>query len=322
MKNYDVFNGDADGILSLVQLRLTHPMQAELVTGIKRDISLVKNIPLDSLNDESQVTILDISMEKNAGALSDVLATNAQVFYADHHRSGAIPDCDNLNANIDLDANTCTALIVDQLLDGQHHLWAIAAAYGDNLLQVADERCNHYGLSANERAQLKELGTLVNYNGYGATTDDLAFHPAALYQQLVQYQSPFDCIADEHSAFHKLKDAFASDFEQALSAEKLHDSSICKVILLEDAPWSRRISGTFGNYLANQSPRSAHIVVTIVDQEHYLISLRAPLQNKTGAGDICASFETGGGRAAAAGINLLPKSELVNLISAVEAYYG
>ena len=32
----DVFNGDADGICALIQLRLVSPMAAHLVTGVKR----------------------------------------------------------------------------------------------------------------------------------------------------------------------------------------------------------------------------------------------------------------------------------------------
>jgi hypothetical protein len=35
---YDVFNGDADGICALVQLRLAKPIQSNLITGVKRDI--------------------------------------------------------------------------------------------------------------------------------------------------------------------------------------------------------------------------------------------------------------------------------------------
>jgi hypothetical protein len=34
MNNYDVFNGDADGICALVQLRNADPRDAELVTGV------------------------------------------------------------------------------------------------------------------------------------------------------------------------------------------------------------------------------------------------------------------------------------------------
>ena len=322
MKHYDVFNGDADGILALLQLRLAEPRDTELVTGIKRDISLVERVETANLDKSSMVTVLDISMEKNASAIKDVLATNASVFYADHHRTGDIPDAENLVANIDLDANTCTALIVDKLLDGQFHHWAIAAAYGDNLIQVADELAQQAGLSNEEASGLKELGTLINYNGYGASIHDLAFHPAELYKALLNYASPFDCLEDVSSPYHVLKAAFADDFERAESATVLAESDSCYAVQLEDAAWSRRISGTYGNHLSNLAPDRAHVVVTTVDDEHYLISLRAPLNNKTGAGDICAQFETGGGRAGAAGVNRLPKAQLTQFINAVTDYYS
>ena len=322
MSHFDIFNGDADGIIALLQLRLASPRKAELVTGIKRDISLVKKLNMTQLSGASKVTILDISMEKNVEALNQVLETGAQVFYADHHRAGDIPEVKNLNAHIDLDANTCSALIVDKLLNGQFHDWAITAAYGDNLIKVADELAKEAGLTPEQARQLKELGTLINYNGYGAHTDDLAFHPAELFTALVQYDSPFDCIADQASPYHKLKAAFDADFARACSAAVLSESDLSYAVLLEDAAWSRRISGTYGNHLANLAPQRAHIVVTTVDKDNYLISLRAPLNNKVGAGDICAQFETGGGRAAAAGINLLPKEHLPDLIAKVEAYYG
>jgi len=43
-KYYDIFNGDADGICALHQLRLEEPRDAELVTGVKRDIKLVGRV--------------------------------------------------------------------------------------------------------------------------------------------------------------------------------------------------------------------------------------------------------------------------------------
>lgn len=321
MKHFDVFNGDADGILALLQLRLSNPLQAELVTGIKRDISLVKKVEVSALSVDSQVTILDISMEKNADGLAQVLDTGAQVFYADHHRAGEIPASENLDAHIDLSADTCSALIVDKLLEGKHHLWAITAAYGDNLIKVADGLAEKAGVTSEQAQLLKELGTLINYNGYGANTDDLAYHPADLFQALLQYSDPFDCIADQLSPYHKLKGAYESDFAKAESAEVLNEGDNSKTVLLEDAAWSRRISGTFGNHLANTSPDKAHIVLTTVDEDNFLVSLRAPLYNKTGAGDICSQFETGGGRAGAAGINKLPKSDLARLIDTVNSFY-
>ena len=59
----DVFNGDADGICALVQLRLDQPAQSTLVTGVKRDIQLLENLCVQK-ND--QLTVLDISLKKIA----------------------------------------------------------------------------------------------------------------------------------------------------------------------------------------------------------------------------------------------------------------
>ena len=70
MANFDVFNGDADGILSLVQLRRAEPRQAELVTGRKRDIKLLDRV---KAGEGDYVTVLDISMRSNGDDLRRIL---------------------------------------------------------------------------------------------------------------------------------------------------------------------------------------------------------------------------------------------------------
>jgi hypothetical protein len=45
----DVFNGDADGICALVQLRLAQPVQSKLVTGVKRDIQLLEGLSIQKM---------------------------------------------------------------------------------------------------------------------------------------------------------------------------------------------------------------------------------------------------------------------------------
>ncbi|WEM41565.1 DHH family phosphoesterase [Photobacterium sp. DA100] len=317
--HYDIFNGDADGIIALLQLRLAQPKESKLITGVKRDIKLVKQakaVAGDSL------TVLDISMEKNHEDLQRVLDAGASVFYADHHRAGDIPESDSLESHIDLDANTCTSLIIDQLLDGQFHHWAIAAAYGDNLIAIGDRLAAKAGLSLGEASFLKELGTLINYNGYGATIDDLHFAPADLYLKLLPYSSPFSVIEDSESPYHVLKAGYESDMNNAQALEPIANGSTSAAFVMPNEAWSKRISGVFGNELANKSPDKAHIVFTENADGTFTVSLRAPLNNKQGAGDICSQFPTGGGRAAAAGVNALPADMRDAFIKAVNDYYS
>jgi len=70
MTHYDVFNGDADGLCALQQLRLAEPKESRLITGIKRDIKLLSRV--DAADGDS-VTVLDISLDKNREALQALL---------------------------------------------------------------------------------------------------------------------------------------------------------------------------------------------------------------------------------------------------------
>ncbi|EJE8156105.1 DHH family phosphoesterase [Vibrio alginolyticus] len=317
--NYDIFNGDADGIIALLQLRLAAPVDAQLITGVKRDIKLVEKVDVQA---GDELTVLDISMEKNMAGLEQALAQGAHVFYADHHKAGDIPQHGNLDAHIDLDANMCTALIVDKFLDGRFHDWAITAAYGDNMIAKADELANNAGLSQQQKEQLKELGTLINYNGYGSKVEDLHFHPAELYRALLKYTSPFEAIEDTASPYYQLQSAYQQDMEVALAVPAMHESGKLKLFELPNTAASRRISGVYGNWLANQTPDSAHAVLTENSDGTYTVSLRAPLNNKQGAVAVCGQFPTGGGREAAAGINALSKDDVNAFIDAVETYYA
>ncbi|MDW1813082.1 DHH family phosphoesterase, partial [Vibrio sp. Vb2362] len=214
------------------------------------------------------------------------------------------------------------ALIVDKLLDGRFHDWAITAAYGDNMIAKADELADKVGLSHDQKAQLKELGTLINYNGYGSKVDDLHFHPADLYQALLKYASPFDAIEDKTSPYYQLQSAYQQDMDAALAVPATHESGKLKLFELPNTAASRRISGVYGNWLANQNPDSAHAVLTENADGTYTVSLRAPLNNKQGAVAVCGQFPTGGGREAAAGINALSKDDVSAFIDAVETYYA
>ena len=147
MAFYDVFNGDADGICSLQQLRLQFPREAERVSGLKRDIDLLQRVKV-AAGDE--ITVLDLSLDKNRDALMSALAMGANVFYADHHYPGDIPVNDLLDCHIDVAADTCTSLIINKLLGSTQARWAVVGAYGDNFDQAAGELGRAVGLSENE----------------------------------------------------------------------------------------------------------------------------------------------------------------------------
>jgi len=317
--HYDVFNGDADGIIALVQLRLAEPRDSILVTGVKRDISLLKQVPVEQAR---SVTVLDISMEKNIDALSALLENKIDIFYVDHHRTGDIPQSEQLTALLNTDANTCTCLLVNEHLKGKYVNWSITAAFGDNMNEAAVTLANKHGLNDHQQTQLKAFGIYINYNGYGRTVDDLHIAPTDVFKACLAYEDPLELINTPNSIFTQLAAAYKADMAEAQSAEILADNDTCKMVLLANEAWSRRVSGVLGNELANQSPGRAHAVFTLNFDDTYTVSLRAPLNNKQGADNICVQFPTGGGRTGAAGINQLPKEMLGKFIATVSEYYA
>ena len=100
-----------------------------------------------------------------------------------------------------------------------------------------------------------------------------------------------------------------------------YESDICGVYLLPNEAWARRVSGIFSNQLANSAKDKAHAVVTLKENGNYLVSVRAPLNNKSGADEFCRRYPTGGGRAAAAGINDLGSDELQQMTIDFDQFY-
>jgi hypothetical protein len=313
MRLIDVFNGDADGICSLLQLRLDQPQQQEslLVSGIKRDIQLLKQVNPSA---SDKITVLDISLDKNRSDLDRILKTGATVFYVDHHFCGDIPLADNLTVLIDTDSNICTSLLVNNHIQGKHKLWAITGAFGDNLKASAQTLVKQTDLGNNQVEQLNKLGIMLNYNGYGADTSDLHFHPESLYKHLLPYKNPLDFINDTASVFQQLESGYREDISKTKNLQEEYKTAKVALFILPDESWARRMSGVYSNELANQNPDRAHAILTHNKQGGYLISVRAPINNKTGADELCRQFETGGGRKAAAGINHLPKASIDQFI--------
>ncbi len=318
MATIDIFNGDADGICALIQLRLSQPRNSRLVTGVKRDISLVASAAIEA---GDEVVILDISMEKNHLALCAALSAGARCFYVDHHFAGDIPEHNNLEAIINTAPDVCTSMLVNQYLHGAYTEWALVGAFGDNLKKSAGELAKPLHLDDNKLDVLERLGIYINYNGYGARLEDLHFPPAELYRLLSAYASPFSFVAEDSASFKQLEQGYQDDMglARALSPEWADEQ--VGLYLLPNAAWARRVSGVFSNDLANDFAERAHAVLTLKADGNYLVSVRAPLSNKTGADDICRQFATGGGRKAAAGINDLPAGDLPRFVDTLRNQY-
>jgi hypothetical protein len=312
--DYDVFNGDADGIISLVQLRLSDPRDAELVTGRKRDIKLLERVIAPR---GKRVTVLDISMRSNMEDLKRILDEDASVLYFDHHNAGEGLSHPNLDAHINTAGEICTAVLVDQYLKGAHRAWAVAASYGDNFPAMAERLANGLDLPL---PLLKELGELVNYNGYGGSEADLHFHPADLYCEMEGIADPMTFLAEKPDVIGKLKQGFEDDFQLANASKILMSDDQGEIRVLPDAAGSRRISGMFGNKLAQENPDRAHGILTR-QPGGYLVSIRAPVSRREGADTLALQFDTGGGRAAAAGINHLSDANVDRFVEAFKTAF-
>ena len=317
MHYFDVFNGDADGICALQQLRLHNPIESTLITGVKRDIALLKQV---NATKGDHVTTLDISLDKNRDALLALLDKGVTVLYFDHHYAGEIPEQQGLEAHINTDKKVCSSLLVDQYLNGAHRLWAITAAFGDNLHQSAMDTAADLDLSETQLEQLRNLGTYINYNGYGSNIEDLYFHPADLYKRLHPYANPFDFIREDES-FSILENGFNSDMTNARKVSAEASSDKTATYILPDAAWARRVSGVYANELARENPERAHALATLKPGGGYVISVRAPIAINTGADELCRQFPTGGGRQGAAGINHLEEADMDKFIQAFQKAY-
>ena len=316
---FDVFNGDADGLCALQQFRLAFPGESELVTGVKRDIALLKKI---TANSGDEVNVFDISLDKNREPLKSLLAQDVEVKYFDHHFAGEIPESTGLDAHIDTTPDTCTSLIVDQFLSGRYRAWAVVGAFGDNFDDSARRAAEPLELSEDQLGMMRDLGVFLNYNGYGATVEDLHFPPAELSRRMAEYEDPLQFIKQAPDVFETLRNVSVEDFAKAEATEPSIVDDKVAVYMFPAESWARRVSGMFSNKLAGANPDRAHALLTELPQGGYVVSVRAPLNNKSGADDLCRQFPTGGGRKAAAGINELPAAMYDEFVAAFKAIYA
>jgi hypothetical protein len=315
MQRIDVFNGDADGICALHQLRLADPADTVLVTGPKRDIALVARVDAQP---GDEVTVLDVSLDRNRAALEGLLARGVRVRWFDHHFPGAIPSHPLFEPHIETAADVCTSLLVDRHLAGRYRAWAVVAAFGDNLTQGAEAHAVPLGLDGPSVDRLRDLGESMNYAAYGETEADLLIPPAELYRLIRPYANPLEFIAHERVAA-QLDEGRNADLAAAAGVPPYRASKFSAIYLLPDKPWARRVIGAFANRLAAADRYRAYAVAVPNSQGGYTVSVRAPGAGPRSADALCRDYPTGGGRAAAAGIDHLPPERLEEFIARLEA---
>lgn len=304
--HFDVFNGDADGLCALHQLRLAHPREAVLVTGVKRDIALLQRV--DAKGGDT-VTVLDVSLAVNAAPLARLLEAGVTVEYFDHHFPGDIPVHPRLVTHIDTDPHVCTGIIVDRILAGRHRAWAVAAAFGDGLLLAAGRLADALGMDEAARASVRGVGEALAYNAYGEREDDLIARPAELYARLRPFADPV-AFARADDIVARINRVRGEDLGKARDGGRHVAAGPHVAVLLPDEAWSRRVRAAIGNELAQHFPDRAHAVLVPEGPQSYTVSVRAPVARPRGAAALCARFPGGGGREAAAGINDLPRAAL------------
>ncbi|MFZ2651902.1 MAG: hypothetical protein WA210_17535 [Burkholderiaceae bacterium] len=308
-RHIDVCNGDADGLCAVLQWRLHEPAPASLVTGPKRDIALLDRV---QAGPGDEILVCDISMQRNRAALLRLLEQGARVRYFDHHAVSDMPVHPNLETHIEFGARVCTSLLMDRYIGGAHRAWALVGAYGDNLTEVADALAESSGLAEPQRARLQLLGEAINYNAYGEAGKDVPIAAQHLYRIMARYRSPFDLL--DHEPLARQLDALRrADLELGEKLAPHWENDRACVVVLPDAPWSRRVIGALANRLALAHPARAHAVLRPLREGGFVVSVRAPLAAAGGANELCGRFG-GAGRAGAAGIDQLPDSELERFI--------
>jgi len=315
---YDVFNGDADGLCALHQWRLADPRDSVCVTGAKRDIALLGRIA-GAVGAGDDITVFDVSLERNRAALDVVLAAGARVCWFDHHAANGVPAHPNLDATLDSSADVCTSLLVNRRLGGRYRAWAVVAAFGDNLIAAAEAAVAPLNFERPRVAQLRELGECLNYNAYGETVDDLHYHPLDLYAALQPYPDPLDFIFSE-PVLEVLRTGRDDDLARTVDLMPYAEQASCAVYVLPDAAWARRVSGLLANRLARAHPLRAHAVLT-ARGDRFAVSVRAPVADPRDAAAVCRAFG-GGGRVGAAGIDALPAADLDRFVTALAAQYA
>ncbi|MGU7775025.1 acetyltransferase [Burkholderia sp. MR1-5-21] len=316
-QHFFAFNGDADGLCALQQLRLAEGGRGTLVTGVKRDVRLVARIDARA---GDRITVLDVSHDQNREAVARLLNDGVAIRYFDHHFAGNLPDDPRFDAHIDTAADVCTSMLVNRRLGGRHVRWAIVATFGDELPALGDALARAHGIGEADTRTFAELGHYLNYNAYGDCVGDLHFDPAVLADAMLPCADPLDFVRGT-PVFTALRDGYRDDMARASALAPLREVPGATLIRMPDYAWARRATGMLANERMRSQPGAALAVLSPRADGGLVVSVRVPDGRPLGADDFCRGFATGGGRKRAGGINHLPETEFDAFVACFEAAF-
>jgi nanoRNase/pAp phosphatase (c-di-AMP/oligoRNAs hydrolase) len=317
MTYFYAFNGDADGLCALQQLRLADPCSATLITGVKRDVQLLQRVEATA---GDHITVLDISHDSNRDDLLALLDAGASVRYFDHHYAGPVPSHPLLALHIDQAADVCTSILVDRYCKARYQPWAIVGAFGDSLPKVGVAMAAALGIDAPTTDLLRHLGTYLNYNAYGETIDDLHFDPMLLAEAMLPFEDPAAFV--RHSSIYaQLAEGYERDMALIRRVEPMRQAQEATLIMLPHTAWAKRAVGVFANEWMRANTDSALAILAPKRCGNFIVSVRVPSHSAVDASAFCRDFETGGGRKLAAGINHLPHTEVDRFAAAFDACF-
>jgi len=325
------FNGDADGIISQHLLLLAGITPERRLTGLKRDLRLLRHIvETDGASGERglRLYVCDINLADNRDDLIRLMRNpTTLVTWYDHHEPGPVPDLPGLRTRIATGRGACTGLLVhaDLLAQGlgQDPRWAAIAAHGDNLPEAADSLLAPLALTESDRAALREAGTLINYNAHGESPADVLFQPLAVATRMADFRDPMAFIRE--SGFIEPLRAQLRDDEERMGALTPTTGGVgAALYVLPGEGWARRLGSTWASRAALQNPEKAFAVLHPLEDGSYQVSIRAPRgrADAPAASTLAAGFPSGGGRALAAGINRLPADQVEVFAQRFMEVYG
>jgi len=318
------FNGDADGIISQHLLALAHGEPARRVTGLKRDLKLLRHVDQPythaGLHEEHlTLYVCDINLRDNRDDLLRLLQNpTTLVTWYDHHEPGDIPSSIRLTTRISTSRGACTGLLVhaDLLAQGlgQDPRWAALAAWGDNLPEAAEALLAPLHPTAESYSALREAGTLLNYNAHGENPSDVLFQPLDVATRMAAFRDP-EAFIRESGFIEPLRRQMEEDEEKmvGLGGEVVTSGhGEAALYTLPGEAWARRMGSTWASRAALEHPGRAIAMLHPLDDGHYQVSIRAPRNRKDAppASALAGEFPSGGGRALAAGINRMPAADI------------